>query len=87
MGEAPGTRASGSKRVQHVVAVFFGGLQPIAEVQEVILCCNALHLVEGAHTSPISRSSSKRSIGGTISMSRLDPQAFSACSICSNEYP
>ena len=43
---------AGSKRVQHAVAVSFGGLQPIAEIQELILRRTALHVVDGsAHVS------------------------------------
>lgn len=37
MGGPPDRLASGSKRVQHAVAVLFGVLQPVAEFQQMIL--------------------------------------------------
>jgi hypothetical protein len=50
--QLPGTLASGSEHVQHTVAVSFGGLQPITEIQELILRRTALHVVDGsAHVS------------------------------------
>ena len=52
MRRSPGRPTSGSKRVQHAIAVSFGGLQSVAEVQELILRGTALHLVDGpAHVS------------------------------------
>ena len=52
MSQRLGTRASGSDRIQHAVTASFGGLQSIAEIQELILRRTALHLVDGsAHVS------------------------------------
>lgn len=44
--------ASGSKRVEHAIAVFFGRFQSIAEVQELIMRWTTFHLIDGpAHVS------------------------------------
>ena len=48
---AAGSEA-GSKHVQHAVSVFFGGFQPIAEIQELILQRATVHVVDGpAHVA------------------------------------
>jgi hypothetical protein len=51
-GQPLGRLASGSKRVQHAVAVFFGVPQPVTEFQQIILRGTAGLVVDGiAHVS------------------------------------